>query len=182
MGGFYQNIGPGSHRIPYFPSRALKWQLRDIYASYGPNEFRQLFSAHGKLVGKPIFWGPPSGHAVAAATVLCGVVFWAGTQKLHRRRKTHARADSVPRMETMISTTPQVQGGGDPLGKVFPTTFFRPTGSWSGNPIFEPGNGVRGGFPRNGVRSPWKPPARRWAEQLHPPGAHLSVCRTVSGF
>ena len=26
----------------------------------------------------------------------------------------------------MISTTPQVQAGGDPMGKVFPTTFFGP--------------------------------------------------------
>ena len=55
LGGVYQNIGPRSHRIPYFPTRALKWQLRDIYAFYGPNEFRPLFPAHGKLVGKPIF-------------------------------------------------------------------------------------------------------------------------------
>ncbi len=59
LGGVYQNIGPRSHRIPYFPTRALKWQLRDIYAFYGPNEFRPLFSAHGKLVGKPIFEDHP---------------------------------------------------------------------------------------------------------------------------
>ena len=55
-----------------------------------------------------------------------GVVFWAGTQKLHRRRITHARADSVCWLETMISTTPRGQAAGDPLGKVFPTTFFAP--------------------------------------------------------
>ncbi len=67
-----------------------------------------------------------SKHAVAAATVRFGVVFWAGTRLLHRKRKTHARVDSVASLETMISTTPRAPAAGEALEKVFPTTFPGP--------------------------------------------------------
>ena len=73
-----------------------------------------------------------------------GVVFWAGTRLLHRKRKTHARVDSVASLETMISTTPRAPAAGEALEKVFPTTFSGPR-EVDRKTDFEPGSGMREG-------------------------------------
>ena len=83
-------------------------------------------------------------QATAAATVRFGVVFWAGTRLLHRKRKTHARVDSVASLETMISTTPRAPAAGEALEKVFPTTFSGPR-EVDRKTDFEPGSGMREG-------------------------------------
>ena len=126
LGGFYSKLGPRPHWEPLFPTTPLNRQLRVFYASYGKNERSEkneiYFRPTGNCSGNP-FRGPPSKHTAAAATVLFGEVFCAGTHFRHRRLKTHARADSGASLESIISTTRQGPAAGDPLGKVFSNVF-----------------------------------------------------------
>ena len=89
------------------------------------------------------FSGPTPEHAVARATVLCGVVFWPGTRKCHRMLKTHPRAHSWAWLESMISRAPRAPGTKWPLEKTFPTTFPGPTRNPAGNRLWAPPEAMR---------------------------------------